>query len=131
MKKKLKKKKLMNNQRTIKFRAWDKIDKTMCISTSHIETWFEMKNRYELMQFTGLLDKNGKEIYEGDLFRCIYYQDRHLDHIYEVNWNKHNAGFRLKRHGKECLQIYVIQTMSDTSRNEIIGNIYENPELLK
>lgn len=83
-----------------------------------------------IMQFTGLKDKNRKEIYEGDLFRCIYERDGHLDHIYEAIWDEANATFRLRRHGNMCPQVQVVQGMSDAARHEVIGNIYENPDLL-
>lgn len=85
---------------------------------------------FQLMQFTGLLDKNGKEIYEGDLLRM---------RIYMANdgWNRHEVeifsqGYAfwfktLKYPGyTDCLWFHYNQ-----SEREIIGNIYENPELIK
>lgn len=86
---------------------------------------------FELMQFTGLLDKNGKEIYEGDIL-CISdevcvdiiagssrYEPQ--NRIESVEWDN--------EHG-----VWVIQTDNLCEQymdSEIIGNIYENPELLK
>jgi hypothetical protein len=69
-----------------------------------------------LMQFTGLLDKNGKEIFEGDIFkngslvRAITVDEQH--------------GYRF-HFGLDRL------TRGDADYGEVIGNIYENPELLK
>jgi len=84
-----------------------------------------------LGQFTGLLDKNGKEIYEGDLFNCIYHRDGHTDHIYEVVYHPDWTAFVLKRHGESCSQKQVRQKVSDVARYEVIGNIYSNPDLIK
>lgn len=74
-----------------------------------------------LMQFTGLLDKNGKEIYEGDIIKI-------RDIAVEVYWDEGTAAFRLtfpESPGRLYLGHY------DKNLVEIIGNIYENPELLK
>lgn len=67
---------------------------------------------FTIMQFTGLHDRNGKEIYEGD----ILFQDdyRHLKPIFSVSWDEEEAGF-----------------FPFTTGYKIIGNIYENPELLE
>jgi len=136
------------NQREIKFRAWDKVSKLMIYGfwigsiTGMVRLVVqqakdgsevilgELINDLELMQFTGLKDKNGKEIYEGDLFDCIYKFDGCKKHKLEVIWNEESAGFKLKNHG-ECHQPNVSKTMWDLERLEVIGNIYENPELLK
>ena len=84
---------------------------------------------YELTQFTGLTDKNGKEIYEGDIFNCIYDFDGCKKHKQAVVYVEVSARFITKDYG-ECHQPNVMQNMSDMIRMEVIGNIYENPELL-
>ena len=82
------------------------------------------------MQFTGLKDKNGKEIYEGDIFNCIYDFDGCTEHKVGVVYIEAAAAFRLKNFG-ECHQQGVTKNIFDMERKEVIGNIYENPELLK
>lgn len=78
-----------------------------------------------LMQYTGLNDKNGKEIYEGDI---LEYEDKGNitdDFIEPVEWidDKHNVGW-----GTESSA----NVWADVARlSKIIGNIYENPELLE
>lgn len=123
-----------------KFRAWDKDFKTMyeaddimyidfeekqiCVKT----LFFERASRYDfndivLMQSTGLKDKNGKGIFEGDVVKVaknIYSEPTY----YEVV--RHRGGaYRLesKQHGCE---LWLRHTDC-----EIAGNIYENPELLE
>mgnify|MGYP002716132199 CR=1 FL=1 len=123
--------------KNFKFRAWDKDHKYMentdknlvvCFSDEGVEvtdhTTFShsctsMEN-FELMQSTGLKDKNGTEIYEGDIVKNIY------DEIYVVKWfdadfhleEKYNGGF-------DYLELY------SGDNKKVIGNIYENPELLE
>lgn len=102
--------------RKIKFRVWSKHNHTMDYDTGHKVD----KDLFEIMQFTGLKDKNGVEIYEGD----VYHQgDKNI--LYKVIFrgdcfvgnqigNKSLAGLK-----------YFIKDIA------VIGNIYENPELLK
>jgi hypothetical protein len=74
-----------------------------------------------LMQYTGLKDKNGKDIYEGDTVK-------RGDVLYKVIWSKPNAMFYMvSKNGRALFNDY-----TDKSKNvvEVIGNIYENPELL-
>ncbi len=72
------------------------------------------------MQFTGLLDKNGKEIWEGDLLK------HDLWGIDEVIWDKEGACFRGKSEENDITLAH-----HQLQRSKVIGNVYENPELLK
>lgn len=77
-----------------------------------------------LMQFTGLLDKNGKEIYEGDVMTDKTRPNRDWVRVWIV-WDESQARWALEDNRKDG-------EFSINYRNwEIIGNIYENPELLK
>ena len=78
---------------------------------------------FDLMQFTGLLDKNGKEIYEGDIVNCTVFSHR------IVKYNDKQASFK---YYAPTLNISSEMLKSDVERHdEVIGNIYENPELMK
>ena len=115
--------------REIKFRAWD-IDKkemfipSMITSSGDISRPYGIDNwcKAELMQFTGLQDKNGKDIYEGDI---VEYEDLALDG--GGDGEKHIVCF-------ESLEEAIMFNMGfkyvGSEQMEIIGNIYENPELL-
>lgn len=134
--------------REIKFRAWSFIDNIMyeiCRLTYNLQTDTNLdiskcifvkligKPNIEyniianppeviLMQFTGLKDKNGKEIYEGDVLK--FYNGR----IGKITWDN-----------EWCVNKYVLEDNSFGylpefqfyKPYEVIGNIYENPELLK
>jgi len=97
--------------REIKFRIWDKKTKQIF----EVGLWniseYVFSSTYILMQYTGLKDVHGKEIYEGDIV-IEGYKGKYG--TYEVKWNV--KGFNL---GSE-----------DGDEYEVIGNIYENPELL-
>lgn len=73
-------------------------------------------------QYTGLKDKNGKEIYEGDILRT------ETDKPMVVSWNEKFASFCLWREGWAFNHFF--GEACDPERCEVIGNIHENPELL-
>lgn len=126
-------------QREIKFRAWSPRAKRMysaeemakdqmtllptgrfinvhsiSVELSEIYSWDEMLP----LQYTGLKDKNGIEIYEGDIVK-------YKKHTAKVSWNKLAAGFWFE--GDIDFKDITIKG----SEVEIIGNIYENKELIK
>jgi hypothetical protein len=109
--------------REIKFRAWGK-NMHQFITDEKGNRNFTIKeignledlSVWELMQYTGLKDKNGVEIYEGDILHL------ELDDI--------NASVKFER-GMFCLSIFSDTPLNEFNYgNEVIGNIYSNPELL-
>jgi len=114
--------------REIKFRAWDKEDKKMLYGIEReydyklgegdcFGDFLDNKEWYVVMQFTDLKDKNGKEIYEGDIVKQHFYNSMWFDVIDKVEIDS-LFGVNLRTGIKDC-------------EWEIIGNIYENPKLLK
>ena len=131
--------------REIKFRAWLKEKNKMVIvetidfsekSIQYLEK-NEIIDAYllrttflediELMQYTGQKDKNGKEIYEGDILKYNFPYDGRLKHVSPVKFLETEASFGIKDiYGNE-IPLYRITA---NNYSEVIGNIYENKELL-
>lgn len=93
------------------------------------EFWNSLADRYVVMQFTGLHDKNQKEIYEGDIVRHTDSPHGPLNetYIYSIAWN--DSGFALLSPKTEIPTTFILDKKWGALL-EIIGNIYENPELL-
>lgn len=75
----------------------------------------------KIMQFTGIIDINGKEIYESDIIRYtqhLFNTDLKPTKTKEIKWNKWTAAWN------------IFETNAGETNIEVIGNIYENPELL-
>lgn len=83
-------------------------------------------------RFTGLTDRNGVKIFEGDIIKWKYLCNDHL--VYQVVYEKGTAGFVTRRNfnnrdGIDCYSDSVFDDDGDMS--EVIGNIHDNPELLE
>lgn len=132
--------------RDIKFRAWNKITLTMLkvmaifwgsnpiVLTAYkfFEDWHigmpsvteeYREENYILMQYTGLKDKNGKEIFEGDVIKTNWYHVKDIIQLVTIT----TRGVMQGNPDKNSIDsIY-----SNQERDfEVIGNIYENPELI-
>lgn len=94
-------------------------------------------------QFTGLCDKNGKKIFEGDILKATYteqrqyqgvsYQDEHFC-VEEVIYNEKSACFMLKIMCEDVplyRPLHNFGSLANIKELEVIGNLYDNPELLE
>jgi len=107
-------------QRVIKFRAWDD-DLKIMLNWEDMRYCVNPDSRFFISQFTGLHDKNGVEIYEGDILS----NSMAYPMVSSVKWNNDKALFNaISKHRTSWL-------FSANALFEVIGNIYENPELLE
>ena len=124
--------------REIKFRAWLKEERKMvnvetlfiginrlCFGNSKTEDlFFRDFEEVELMQYTGLKDKNGKEIYEKDIVSCNKYKN--IVVFFE------NGCFKVRYPKNDTTNIIcTLDTFLEKYKCKISGNIYENPEFLE
>ena len=138
--------------REIKFRAWDKKKKKMVYPSRLFghnagipsklyatevrdkEGFFYSitKNQIILMQCTGLKDKHGKEIYEGDIVKIIYSTSRMNTPEIIVEQVKFVNGAFMPFYWLREHENYEIDNLINVTKNiQVVGNVFENPELLR
>ena len=131
--------------REIKFRSWDNFNAVMTYSKNSIqglETFFlqynlciDGGNKMFLMQYTGLKDKNGKDIYEGDILNIkTTYKNNMADLRFQGNTLVEiiflNGSF-VDKYTHTMIYKRILSIVSKKIEYEVIGNIHENPELLE
>jgi uncharacterized phage protein (TIGR01671 family) len=135
--------------REIKFRAWDKDEKSMykvmSLTFRGIEYGYSVKitpkvienrtlHNFKLMQYSGINDKNDKEIYEGDIFQCKSRQGKDMqgEVYFEEGCFKIKYGYQKPPEGERKDYFLSSVISKETAKEiEIIGNVFENPELLE
>jgi uncharacterized phage protein (TIGR01671 family) len=139
--------------RTIKFKAWDTANKKWLSQVPYLEYllddpeaavshhdideegalfWYpnnclgpDHNGRIKYLQFTGLKDKNNKEIYEGDIVEINFNDGLNPNRICRVEWGHHGWELFYKNSNERPAYYNHFDGLI------IIGNIFENPELLK
>ncbi|ELC8411543.1 YopX family protein [Clostridium perfringens] len=147
--------------REVKFRIWDKTSNRMLYQDDFERVELDTKNKMvslvrsetiessyvldyedgieaEIMQYTGLKDKSGKEIYEGDIVKLIPLNSERLKELgrkwYEhlkVEWGAYSDGEYVTNVETWMIGINPLSEELLDETVEVIGNIYENPELLE
>ena len=133
--------------RQLKFRVWDKLQErfTRCDEGYQGHYVLSLKGEYHnlqngsggkeyvVQQYTGLLDKNGVEIYEGDILHYVFdgasYPKEAEDKFLICKWDQSNAWFVFDESLDKQVDGYY--WLEIKGRCEVIGNIFENPELLE
>lgn len=136
-------------QREIKFRVYDKdrlkmyylLENRRSFGTSEFDRavdWEDVfADKHEelvIMQYTGLKDKNGKEIYEGDIVRQVSYKYSNDEYGHKGFYeNISKVLYKGRAFQYEWIKTNEIEMPKDFKESfiEVIGNIYDNPELLE
>ena len=113
--------------REIKFRFWcgslDPSEGVMIECSNDIAGLTE-KELHRVMQFTGIRDRNDIDVYEGDIVECAN------GHIGAIEWMERDCCFNVTRYYSSS-DDYPTMAFMEGQPFEVLGNIYENPELLE
>lgn len=123
----LKRKELKVMQDRFKLRAWDSIAKEYIFDSYALYELFvnDIDDSYQVEQCTGLEDKNGKLIYEGDIVSCNFSGKANTAETFA------KKVFQGKHIVELCEYYFAPFNCVNASDLEVIGNIHENPELLE
>ena len=145
---------LLDKINRLKFRAFNKITKEFLINVSRIGDYSKMENDdgknfsfqtpdslycvqdkadWEIMQYIGITDSNKKEIFEGDILKNIYKSSEDNKTLFDYTYVEYDpffAGYVMKRN-KENDITFFDSINWDKEKLEVVGNIYQNPELFE
>lgn len=123
----------------VKFRAWDPLEKIMCATNSLAafalaevtdrEAATEQWKRLIPLQYIGMKDVNGVEVYQGDLIASQFQNEfgSFQEGVKEVIWCPQACGFFLGKEGEEISHMH----WGIDDEITVVGNVYQNPELLE
>jgi len=129
-------------KREIEFRAWHKVEERWVNQSEHLNetevsathnapSILALRHRYwDIMQYTNLKDKNGTKIFEGDI---VEFRHKEMGHIITCKVGFANGGFIREFEGMGSIGNTPLQCppIQYTLDYEVIGNIPQNPELIK
>ena len=121
---------IWNGYLTKEYKAYDRCHIAMDGPYVRIKA-YQYDNDYAIEQYTGINDKNGKEIYEGDIIQEVLdFDNDDIDGTfkYRVFWDEGTLCWSLAPIGNESIHDDLWECNSSV---EVIGNIHENPELIK
>ena len=146
----------MSSANRFRFRAWDGVNKVMVVMEPLVprvgglfaeSKFLQLRSSDQtIMQSTGLLDKNGKEIFEGDILAHRYsgmsdseksfigVVEYHADKIIEIGFENSETrftGYVLKCDNRPIIDEYYYSNICHLAEHEVVGNRFENPELLE